>query len=208
MKIVECPLCESKFDISRASEGTRLKCGSCKKIFGVVQGGEMVPVFDETPAKTVPAKPTGIGVKPRMPLRRPAAPPAIRHPMAVQPGPEEYEIDLPDEAMTDVRLPGKTRMPPGRFRRDPSLSEIVRAVEKREKPEALLVLAGLAGLAAIGMLIWVAITITAPMDESMFQVKPEKTKEKKATKIEKSESKDEGKAEEKSKTETPKEKTE
>jgi len=47
MKIVECPICESKFDITNLPEETKLRCGQCKRVFAVVREGEAVPFFEE-----------------------------------------------------------------------------------------------------------------------------------------------------------------
>lgn len=57
MKLVECPVCDSKFDIEKVPNGTKLKCGKCKKVFGVVEDGEVMPIFEEPVKKTTTVSP-------------------------------------------------------------------------------------------------------------------------------------------------------
>lgn len=47
MKIAECPICEAKFDISNVPEQTKVRCGQCKRVFGLIQDGEVIPYFEE-----------------------------------------------------------------------------------------------------------------------------------------------------------------
>ncbi|MBA7673279.1 hypothetical protein ES703_81473 [subsurface metagenome] len=55
MKIVECPICESKFDIANLPEGTKLRCGQCKRVFALVKDGEAVPYFEEVTLSPIAA---------------------------------------------------------------------------------------------------------------------------------------------------------
>lgn len=48
-KLITCPKCNSKFDITNIPEGTKLKCNQCKEIFGMIRNGQMVPI-ESTPA--------------------------------------------------------------------------------------------------------------------------------------------------------------
>jgi hypothetical protein len=74
MKLVECPICDSKFDIEKVPEGTKLKCGKCQKVFGVVRSGEMIPVMDAQ--KPAPES---------LPEESPAESQTVRRPSTVQP---------------------------------------------------------------------------------------------------------------------------
>jgi hypothetical protein len=53
-KLVECPICNSKFDTTNIPEGTKLKCNQCKEIFGIIQGGQMVSVGVITAPEPMP----------------------------------------------------------------------------------------------------------------------------------------------------------
>lgn len=76
MKLVECPICDSKFDIEKVPEGTKLKCGKCQKVFGVVRSGEMIPIMDEQKPAPAPAS---------LPEESPAKSPTVRRPSTIQP---------------------------------------------------------------------------------------------------------------------------
>ena len=196
MKIVECPSCESKFDIAKAPEGMKLKCGKCQKIFGVVQGGEMVPVFAGIP-KAAPLKAKRPLPPPLRRMTRRAAPTADDlSAVPMEPGMEdEFQSETPLPAQRRRRATGngisalRRASTTSRFRRGPSYSEVVRAVEKKDRPEALLVITGLIGLVGgLGMLLGVILSITTPMNdivvlqERLEKISTEKTSSKKSSK--------------------------
>ena len=142
MKIVECPSCETKFDIFGLPDGTKLKCSSCKNIFGVVRDGEAIPLRKKEVAS----------VKPRTlhPARRP-----VQYE-------EEYEeseefSDEPEYDEEEVRVRRHRRPHGGRHYED-DLAVV------KPRPDFLLILGGLIGLGLIGTLVYVIMTLKQPIE--------------------------------------------
>ncbi|MFH1226947.1 MAG: hypothetical protein V1701_03460 [Planctomycetota bacterium] len=44
--IIECPICDSRFDASGLPDGSKIKCSKCKKIVGKLAGGSLVPILE------------------------------------------------------------------------------------------------------------------------------------------------------------------
>jgi hypothetical protein len=140
MKLVECPICDSQFDIEKVPDGTKLKCGKCKKVFGVVEGGEMMPIFDES-VKT-------------------AAPPAEEVVYTSDSG--LIEIDKVakggyEEVVIKRRMPGAR----GRGGRPSTYREALAA--QKPKPEPILYVGALVAIAAIISLFYIWSTISQPL---------------------------------------------
>lgn len=47
--IVECPICDTKYDISSLKDGMKLKCSKCKRIMGTVTDGHLLPLLESVP---------------------------------------------------------------------------------------------------------------------------------------------------------------
>lgn len=44
--IVECPICDSRFDVSKLPDGSKIKCSKCKKVVGKLVGGALIPILE------------------------------------------------------------------------------------------------------------------------------------------------------------------
>lgn len=44
--IVECPICDSRFDVAKLPDGAKIKCSKCKKVVGKLAGGALVPILE------------------------------------------------------------------------------------------------------------------------------------------------------------------
>jgi hypothetical protein len=44
--IVECPICDSRFDVTKLPEGSKVKCSKCQKVVGKLVAGALVPILE------------------------------------------------------------------------------------------------------------------------------------------------------------------
>ena len=47
MDVVECPFCDTKYDISKLKDGSELKCTGCNKVVGTIKNGYLLPMFEK-----------------------------------------------------------------------------------------------------------------------------------------------------------------
>jgi hypothetical protein len=45
-EIVECPICDTKYNISSLKDGMKLKCTRCHKVVGTIKDGELLPLLE------------------------------------------------------------------------------------------------------------------------------------------------------------------
>ena len=55
--IVECPICDTKYDIASLRDGTKLKCTRCHKVVGTISGGDLLPILETIKAPIMPKAP-------------------------------------------------------------------------------------------------------------------------------------------------------
>ena len=134
--IVECPLCDTKYDIASLKDGMKLKCTRCHKVVGTISGGDLLPILETIKAPISPKK---------------IAPPPPRRVVeeVSEDGEGEYE-----EVIVRKRIPKVGARP--RLEMAPRIP--------REKPPAMLVLAGLTGLAALVAVIYVTVLLYQPQE--------------------------------------------
>lgn len=149
MKLIECPICDSKYDIEKVPDGTKLKCARCKKVFGMVQDGDLVPILEKEVVTAAP---------PPKPVKKPLPPPE-EEPYAEEEVAEEYEEVPARPVMSRPRTQVPSRLV---RRRDAYYYEEPVEKKKAPKPDLLLVIGGLVGLVGIGTLIYVWHTINQP----------------------------------------------
>ncbi|MEW6025715.1 MAG: hypothetical protein AB1599_00265 [Planctomycetota bacterium] len=133
--IVECPLCDTKYDISSLKDGMKLKCTRCHKVVGTISGGALLPILETIKA-------------PAMLKKAPPPPPR----QVVE---EVYEGDEGEYEEVIVRK----RVPRGMGHRQGMAME---PAVPREKPPLMLMLAGLAGLAAVVTVVYVTVMLYQP----------------------------------------------
>lgn len=126
--IVECPICDTKYDITTLKDGMKLKCTRCHKVVGTVSGGALLPILETIKAPSLPKK---------------------------APAPKVVEADEEGE-YEEVIV--RKRVPKGG-----AYSRLEMAPKvPREMPPAMLVLAGLTGLAAIITVVYVTVMLYQP----------------------------------------------
>ena len=130
--IVECPICDTKYDIGTLKDGMKLKCTRCHKVVGTISGGALLPILETIKA-------------PSMPKKAPAR-------VVAEDEEGEYE-----EVIVRKRIPKGGAHP--RMEMAPKVP--------REMPPAMLVLAGLTGLAAIVTVVYVTVMLYQP--ENIFK---------------------------------------
>lgn len=54
--IVECPICDTKYDIASLKDGMKLKCTRCHKVVGTISGGDLLPILETIKAPVMPKK--------------------------------------------------------------------------------------------------------------------------------------------------------
>ena len=134
MKLVECPICDSKFNIEKVPDGTKLKCSKCQKIFGVIKNGDMVPVgLTQTHTQATSAKT-------QYPINK----------SATKPQSQRTDTATPSPASRATRMTAR----PSRIQQAPA--------KPRPKPSALMYVGGLTSLIAIGMFIYVYSIVSTP----------------------------------------------
>jgi len=52
--IVECPLCDTKYDIASLKDGMKLKCTRCHKVVGIIKDGDLLPILETIKAPIAP----------------------------------------------------------------------------------------------------------------------------------------------------------
>ena len=131
--IVECPICDTKYDIASLKDGMKLKCTRCHKVVGTISGGDLLPILETIKA-------------PSMPKKKPA--PRVTEEVYDE-GESVYEEVIFRKRVPKPGVHPRMEMPP----RAP-----------REKPPAMLVLAGLTGLAAIVTVVYVTVLLYQPQE--------------------------------------------
>jgi hypothetical protein len=54
--IAECPICDTKYDITSLKDGMKLKCTRCHKVVGTVSGGSLLPILETIKAPALSKK--------------------------------------------------------------------------------------------------------------------------------------------------------
>lgn len=130
--IAECPICDTKYDISPLKDGMKLKCTRCHKVVGTISGGALLPILEtikapELPKKAAPRPSAGAGVG---------------------------EESVYEEVIVRKRVP-----------RSGAPSRLVAAPQPpREKPPVMLVLAGVTGLAALVVVVYITFMLYQPQE--------------------------------------------
>jgi hypothetical protein len=132
--IVECPICDTKYDIASLKDGMKLKCTRCHKVVGTISGGDLLPILETIKAPSVPKKP---------------APPQPVAEETFDEGESVYE-----EVLVRKRVP--------KFGARPRMEMAPKA--PREKPPTMLLLAGLTGLAAFVAVVYITVMLYQPQD--------------------------------------------
>ena len=127
--IVECPICDTKYDIATLKDGMKLKCTRCHKVVGTISGGDLLPILETIKA-------------PSMPKNAPA-------PRIAEDEDGEYEEVIVRKRISKDGTHSEMEMPP----RKPM-----------EMPPAMLVLAGLTGLAALVVVVYITVTLYQPQE--------------------------------------------
>jgi len=138
--IVECPICDTKYDIATLKDGMKLKCTRCHKVVGTISGGDLLPILETIKAPSVPKKPA--------PQRA-----------------AEENFDEGESVYEEVIVRKRVPKPGMRLSTQPRMEMAPRA--PREKPPAMLVLAGLTGLATVVTVVYVTVMLYQP--ENIFK---------------------------------------
>ena len=127
--IVECPICDTKYDIASLKDGMKLKCTRCHKVVGTISGGDLLPILETIKA-------------PAMPKQAPAS-----------------KISEDEDGEYEEVIVRK------RISKDGTYHESETTPRKpMEMPPAMLVLAGLTGLAALVAVIYVTAMLYQPFN--------------------------------------------
>ncbi|MBI5778594.1 MAG: hypothetical protein HZA49_03955 [Planctomycetes bacterium] len=126
--IVECPICDTKYDITSLKNGMKLKCTRCHKVVGTISGGALLPILETIKAPIMPKK---------APVK-----------VVAEDEEGEYEEVIVRKRIHKGGEPETPKAP-------------------REIPPAMLVLAGVTGLAAIVTVVYITFMLYQP--ENIFR---------------------------------------
>ncbi|MDI6732604.1 MAG: hypothetical protein QME51_00685 [Planctomycetota bacterium] len=174
--IVECPICDTRYDIGSLKDGMKLKCTRCHKIVGTIKEGSLLPLLESIKTEEIkpsaPPPPSPLAPEEATQLLQPAPPP--QKPGAPKPYMEILEVADGDVVgFEEVVIHKMVRR--GEAYKVYEKLELLDPDVIVEKPPLMLVLAGVTGLAAVITVSYILFVLYQPQKIFRAPIKTQDT---------------------------------